>query len=59
MFRKKKKKPSTTTVGFPKVNQEATTTTPLNIQAFAKFKFEATRHDELSLEKGFIFILIL
>jgi len=50
LFKKKKKK---STVTLPKqTSSDGTVTTPLNILATAKFKYEATRDDELNLNKG-------
>ena len=49
LFKKKKKKSSAAT---PKQSISEPALAPLNITATAKFKFEATRDDELSLNKG-------
>ena len=50
LFKKKKKKTSST---LPKPSNDLSpTAAPLNILATAKFKFEATREDELSFSRG-------
>ena len=53
LFKKKKKKAST---AAPKQTPTEAAVTPLNIMATAKFKFEATRDDELNLNKGMHYI---
>ena len=50
LFKKKKKKAST---AVPKQSTSEAVSAPLNIMATAKFKFEATRDDELNLNKGY------
>ena len=56
MFKKKKKKAST---AAPKQSTSEAVAAPLNIMATVKFKFEATRDDELSLNKGFVRTFLL
>ena len=53
LFKKKKKKSNAT---LPKpLGPDSVAASSLNILAVARFKFEATRDDELNLNKGALF----